>query len=221
VKAAKASNPLQDANAPASLEVLYDGKPVTIVFRDGQALVPEPQEGQKVELSVRRLDTSAELFGVVVLVNGENTLYKQRLPPAQCSKWVLEPNSDPIRLTGYKTGPDKGEAFRVLSRAESKSNEVYYGVDVGTITLVVFREKRGNDEAKLLTEEEEDLAAVHRGTLPTSRPRNLAALKQQLHADASRGLIGSGEQIKIETVKVKFNVDPTPIMSATVRYYKP
>jgi len=157
----------------------------------------------------------------VVFVNGENTLYKQRLPAAQCSKWVLDPNAEPIKLRGFKAEGDKGEAFRVLCRAESKLNEIYYGADVGTIALVVFREKRGQKEEKLLTEDEEDLADVHRGILPTERPRNLGALKQQLHADANRGLIGTGEQITFKTITVKFDTDPTPIMSATIRYYKP
>jgi hypothetical protein len=220
VKSAAVKNPLQDPNAPVALDILYDGKRVPVSFRDGQALVAEPQEGQKVELVLRRVDAAAERYGVVLFVNGENTLYKQRLPAAQCSKWVLSADSEPLRLKGFKTGVDKGEAFRVLSRAESKKDEVYYGADVGTIAMVVFREKRGGDD-KLLSEDEQDLAAIYRGVLPAERPKNLGALKQQLHADASRGLIGSGEVIKVETNKVKFNTDPTPVMSVTIRYYKP
>ena len=221
VKASKVTNPLQDAETPVTLDILYDGKRVPVTFRDGQALVREPREGQKVELVIRRLDTGKQTFGVVVFVNGENTLYRQRLPAAQCSKWVLDTQAAPIRLRGFKTGVDKGEAFRVLCRAESKNNEIYYGADVGTIALVVFREKRGRPPEKLPSDEEEDLAAIHRGMLPSDAPRNLGALEQQLRADASRGLIGSGEQIKVETIKVKFDTDPTPVMSATIRYYKP
>lgn len=221
VKTTALKYPLQDAAAPVTLDILYDGKTVPVTFRDGQAWVQEPQEGQKVELVIRRLDRGAGRFAAVVFVNGENTLYKQRLPVAQCTKWVLGPNAEPIQLLGFKTGADKGEAFRVLCRAESKLNEVYYGADVGTIALVVFREKVTRDEEKLLTEDEEDLAAVHRGILPTERPRNLGALKQQLHADASRDLIGAGEEIKIETVKVNFEPDLTPVMSVTIRYYRP
>jgi len=220
VKAAGAKNPLQDPNTPVTLDILYDGKRIPVSFRDGQALAPEPQEGQKVEFVLRRLAADVERFGVVLFVNGENTLYKQRLPAAQCSKWVLSADSEPLRLKGFKTGVDKGEAFRVLSREESKKDEIYYGADVGTIALVVFREKRGGDD-KLLSEDEQDLAAIYRGAVPAERPKNLGALKQQLHADASRGLIGSGEVIKVETNKVKFNTDPTPLMSVTIRYYKP
>jgi hypothetical protein len=66
----------------------------------------------------------------------------------------------------------------VLSRAESKKDEIYYGADVGTIALVVFREKRGGDD-KLLSEDEEDRAAVYRGALPTARPPNLGALNSR------------------------------------------
>jgi len=173
VKAAKARNPLQDPNTPVTLDILYDGKLVPVTYRDGQALVREPEEGQKVELVIRRLDTGTETLAAVVFVNGENTLYKQRLPAAQCTKWVLDPNAEPIKLRGFKAEGDKGEAFRVLCRAESKLNEIYYGADVGTIALVVFREKRGQKEEKLLTEDEVDLTAVHRGILPTGRTRTL------------------------------------------------
>ena len=170
VKEAKANNPLQDDKTPVALDILYDGELVPVKFRAGQASVREPREGQKVELVIRRLDSSAETLAAVLLVNGENTLFKQRLPPSLCSKWVLDPSAEPIRVQGFKIGGDKGEAFRVLSRAESKYNEVYYGADVGTIALVVFREKRGQAEAKLLTEDEEDLAAVHRGAVAHRAP---------------------------------------------------
>jgi hypothetical protein len=114
-----------------------------------------------------------------------------------------------------------GEAFRVMSRAESKKNEVYYGADVGTIGFVVFREKKVKEEPKLPTPDEEDLALIHRGTLPDEPPANLAALRQQLRTDVRRGMIGAGEEIGIQTNKVEFNTDPTPVMALTITYYKP
>jgi hypothetical protein len=221
VKTGEAKNPWEDRTAPVQLDVVYDGKRVPVEVREGRAWVREPREGEKVEFVLRRLDDSKDRFAAALLVNGENTFYKERLPPEQCTKWVLDPGCGPLTVSGFKTGENKGEAFRVMSRAESKRNEMYYGADVGTITLVVFREKTWKEDPKLPTDEEEDLAAIHRGLLPEKPPANLGALKRQLRSDDNRGLIGSGETIKVETVKVKFNTAPTPVMALTITYYKP
>jgi hypothetical protein len=111
------------------LDIRYNGKSVPVVIKDGRAWVAEPREGDKVELVLRRNDASQEVYGVVLTVNGENTLYKQRLSPELCSKWIFGPGAAPYTIEGFKTDVASGEAFRVLSRAESKKNEVYYGAD--------------------------------------------------------------------------------------------
>jgi hypothetical protein len=220
VRAKEETFPLDDPKAPVALEIRYDGKPVRVEFRDGKGFVPEPQEGQKVILVVRRKDRSPARLGVVLRVNGENTLYKDRLPPAQAHMWVMSPDSDPLEVEGFKTGKDSGEAFRILSPAESKRQEMNYGADVGTISLTVFHE--GKAGAPDLAEDE-DIAAITRGVFPTDRARNLSALRAQLRADAAksdtRGLIVGGDAIKIETRKVKFEPYPVPILAATIHYY--
>src|SRR5262249_37406790 len=63
VKEQQAPHPLQAANPPVALEVRYDGRSVPIEFRNGKAAVPEPQQGQKVELLLKR-DASRERYGV-------------------------------------------------------------------------------------------------------------------------------------------------------------
>lgn len=222
VKTGKVEHPWKDKEAPIQLDIRYNGKSVPVVVKDGRAWVAEPKEGDKVSFLLRRNDGSKERYGVVLMVNGENTLYKQRLSPELCTKWIFDPGAGPYTVEGYKTGVDRGEAFRVLSRAESKENEVHYGADVGTIGLAVFREKRVKEPPKLVNFDEEDMAAIHRGIFPEKdKPRTLAALRQQLRDDLGRGLIAAGEEIGIQTVKVKFDTDPTPVMAVTVTYYKP
>jgi hypothetical protein len=121
----------------------------------------------------------------------------------------------------------KAEKFRVLSREESLKNEMNYGSDLGTISLVVFRERKGGDRPPLdLREEGEDLEALQRGVFPQERPQNLAALQEQLRrpqweTDDSRGIIKPGNKIDSKVQIVKINWDPTPVMSATVVYYRP
>jgi hypothetical protein len=223
VKDREAKHPLAAGMPPVRLEILYDGRPVAIEQRDGRALVPEPREGQKVALRLRR-DASKARYGVVVKVNGESTIARQGLPDAQCRRWILEPGSGPIVLQGYQLDGKTLEKFHVLSRAESKAREVDYGEDVGTISLTVFRERLKEDvpdagEGK----EERNARAVAKVSLP--RKETYDALKKDLLEEAneeqSRGLVVPGERVSSRVRAVRFNADPIPIMSVTVLYYRP
>ena len=176
-----------------ALEVLYDGRPVPLEIRGGQALVREPQEGQKVTLVLRKTDATPDRYGVVLMVNGENTLYRERQSPPNCQKWILSPQDPAITVHGFQGDEGKAETFRVLSRAESAKDAMDYGSDVGTISLVVFREASGGGEPLALDEEAEDLAAVERAAFPAKPPENLSALRHQLHQGSiNRGLIVQG-----------------------------
>jgi hypothetical protein len=223
VKGKEKKFPLGDAAAPVSLEVRYDGKPVTVEVRDGRAWVREPQQGQKVSFVLTHRKTTKETYGIVFKVNGENTLYRQRAKDVRCTPWVLDSEDPPIEIEGYQKDGKKHEEFRVLSRAESKAREMNYGADVGTITLTVFRAGTGRAAPAVgLTDEAEDLAVLNRGLFPDKTPRNLAALRQQLRKDVERGgLIAEGETKPGEVVKVKFTPDPVAVMTATITYYKP
>jgi hypothetical protein len=54
-------------------------------------------------------------LGVVLLVNGENTLYRERVTPLACRKWIFDPDQKPFDLRGFKETKDgKGEEFKVL-----------------------------------------------------------------------------------------------------------
>ncbi len=143
VKTSDASHPLADPATPVMLEIHYDGKPVPLEFRNGKAFVAEPQQGQKVMLVLRRTEHAKGRLGVVVKVNGENTLNRQRLRDIDCRKWVLDPGATPMKLEGYQLEQDTAEEFRVLSDAESSAAEFSYGADVGMISLTVFREVGG------------------------------------------------------------------------------
>ena len=223
VKTGQTANPVQSPEAPVALEVLYDGRRVPLETRGGQTLVREPREGEKVTLVLRKTESTPDRYGVVLLVNGESTLYRERLSPLNCQKWILSPQDRVITVQGFQTGEGQAEAFRVLSQSESAKNVMNYGSDVGTISLIVFREAKGGGEAIALEEEAEDVAAVSRGAFPAKPPLNLAALRFQLRQGAgepSRGLIVQGEQIGAAIRRVEFRPDPTPVMAATITYYR-
>ena len=50
----------------------------------------------------------------MLLVNGENTLYQERVAPAACRKWVLGPNMS-VTVRGFQVGADKVAPFRGAS----------------------------------------------------------------------------------------------------------
>jgi hypothetical protein len=222
VKEATVTHPAQDAAAPIKLEVRYDGRPVTIEVQDGIARVPEPTEGQRVELLLHRRNKADGRLKAVVKVNGENTIEKQRLPDSACWGWVLETERQtPVSIQGYLIGEDTVEEFRVLSRTESKAREINYGPEVGSITITVFGERTGRPPRTELDDESAEVFAVSKTLKPEQKPDNFAALKATLLDDANRGLIAEGARQKIGKVQtVKFNLDPVPRMALTVVYYK-
>lgn len=216
-------HPLQDPGAPVALEIRYDNIPVPVEIRGGQAFVREPREGQQVSFLLKRKPPDRTRYALVLKVNGMNTLYKERLPELECTKWVLEPNLNEIKVVGFQLTDKQVERFKVLSRAASKQREMDYGADVGTISLVVFREgslspPRPDD---LLDDAADDLAVLSRERFPRGTPSNLSALQNQLRGDAVRGLIAEGEVIGGGTIKAVFTAHPIPVMSATITYYRP
>jgi hypothetical protein len=242
-------NPLQTGTGPIALEVYFDGKAIPLQFRNGDAWVPEPQVGQKVEFGIRRFAKGDETYAIVLRVNGENTIFKERLDPIRCHKWVVGPENPWFMISGYHTGLTTAEQFKVLSDVESRSNAINYGPEVGVIDLFVFA-SRGEDEpppapepvaldkskpkdapATLLADEpdEEDLEAMTRAALPSTRPATLDALKAQLQkmgekllaGGRTRGLVVGGEKVRVGMRRIEFRIDPQPMMHATIRYYRP
>jgi hypothetical protein len=222
IKSKKEKHPTQDNEVPVRLEVLYNGKRVAVTHRDGKAYLPEPKRGEKVTIRLRR-DGRKERYGVVLKVNGENTIARQQLPDLQCRRWILEPGKGPVAIRGYQIDNDKAEEFRVLSAAESKKREINYGADVGTISLTVFRERRG-EEVKDPGEpgEAKRERIVASGALPQRKSyKELRADLFKENDTQVRGLIAPGEKVVSRTVSEKFKPDPTPVMSVTLIYYRP
>jgi hypothetical protein len=214
-----APNPFVDPGLPIRLEIRYDDQVITPKFEDGKLVVREPMEGQKVKFILKR-NIQAGNFGIVLKVNGENTLFKQRLPDLHCRKWLSFPGDGPIVVEGYQIDAKRAEEFRVLSIAESKEREMNYGADVGTITMTVFAARKAKEKGRDLTDETQYTEAVEKAKLPDQKSANYAALQQKLLSDANRGLIGEGQKIGSETVVVKFDPDPTPVTCLTIVYRK-
>ncbi|HCO25109.1 MAG: hypothetical protein CME31_01790 [Gimesia sp.] len=227
VKTQQVKFPLDDSAAPIKLEILYDGHPVAVELRDGQAFVAEPQTGQKVELALNRNHSTQGRLGAVLKVNGENTLYRQVVRDIDCAKWILSPDHKRTVVKGYQLQGNKAEKFTVLSKSDSAKRAMDYGREVGQIQLTVFQELKGAKPVPtILNEEDQDLIAMLRGVHPSGQPKNLGALKHQIRLAGrkeaqTRGLIVQGKKSANKVQTVIFNADPTPVMSVTITYFKP
>lgn len=222
--------PLQ--NKPAvRLLIYYDGKPVALEFLGGEARIPEPSEGQKVTMELERLDSGELALGAVLKVNGENTLYRERFRDLDCQKWVLRPGWLKTPILGFQRDDNKAEEFRVASREESRGLEVYYGPNVGTISLAVFQELPSDAPAEPVEVAEDgsvvensealDLMAVARARFPQTVPKDAENLKAQLRPATSRGLIDSGKSIERPVRDEQYRWSPEPVLSIVIRYYHP
>lgn len=218
------THPLEDANAPVKLEVRYDGKPVAWSFANGAASLPEPLEGQAITFILRHRDPAPApgtkpappRYSVVLKLNGENVLFRERLNPLYCTKWVLDPGKN-IVIDGY-VGEQGGKKFRVAGLEESRQRELDYGPEVGVISLVVFAEKRNPEGSD---EDTPELVAMQRGQFPRERPQTLEGLQRRLVPPVKKGLIVEGpDKTPVPVVKVTFESEPVPVMSAAVTYYR-
>lgn len=213
------THPASQTDAPVTLEISYHGRNIPYEIKDGKAFIPEPDEDQDVLLVLKR-DAAKENYGVVLKVNGENTLDKERQPDLYCQRWVLEAGRGPAGIEGYYMSNNMLGRFRGLSAAESKAKEFNYGNDVGTITMTVFREFKGKERTPDIADDAAKEQAVARLTTPKDRPKNFHALKASLLEDANRGLIGEGQRVGAKLETVSFTPDPRPVMCLTVVYYK-
>ncbi len=134
----------QPANAPVLptvlLTIFYDGAEVPLDIHEHGVSIPEPKEGQKVTMLLERLDSVPIALAVVIKVNGENVLFRERMQAIDCSKYPLETGAQPVIIKGYQVGEGEFDEFRIASQEEAEAVTPYYGSDLGMVSLVVFQE---------------------------------------------------------------------------------
>lgn len=225
--AGKPFGPLADC--PIKWTVLYNGKPVPVTG----ASLPEPKPTDRIEFVLT--NPGQGTYAVVLLVNGENTLYQERAAPAVCRKWVLGPDSSVV-VRGFQTAPGTVSPFAVLPPDEPMPDAVRYGDLAGTFRLVVFHGKMSTtnpDADKLVKTPSEDastlaLARTRGATRPAGiKPQTLKALQADLRgrlgADGARGyVVKGGASEKNETTAVFFVPSPEiPVADVSLRYFTP
>jgi hypothetical protein len=172
-------------------------------------------------------------------VNGVNTVFEERRPPEQCTKWIFEPDSGPLKVDGFQLTDNEKQSFVVRSPEESAANEVHYGADVGTFSFSLFWEQLkapkpapgGGLDAE---EAKRDEAAVLNppADLPTDPgPGAPQAKAPKTPEEARKRLEGSGEVVMGLVEKSGFAAEshvhhvsfknPLLLETITIRYYNP
>jgi hypothetical protein len=212
------------SNSPIQFEVWYDNQRQPIEFREGAAFMKEPREGQKVIFIVTRNGADQKRYGVLVRVNGENTLYRERTPDSRASIWILEPSLTKFSIQGFQLDKGTRQDFQVLSDRESQKRTIDYGRDIGLISIVVYQTQ--STPIPSLSDDQLDLAVLSQAQLPSktavSRGQLGKSLFDQLMAqDSTRGLIAEGQTKAAAINTVTFDRDPIPVMATSIRYYAP
>ena len=180
-------------------------------------------------LMLQRSDNQRGNLGAVLKINGENTLFRERFPDAECHRWVLPPGGRPLLLKGFQmsASKDQAEQFKVVTRARSAELLPDYGADLGTISLTVFREADAAAAERVAHERPEtaDLRVIAKGFFPSQPARNLDHLLTQLRIDAeqpqTRGAILAGDTVRQKIELNKYVWEKSPHFSVTIRYYSP
>ena len=173
---------------------------------------------------MNRNGTDKTRYGVLVRVNGENTLYRDRTPDSRAAMWILEPGASRFAIEGFQIDKGTRQDFRVLSDRESQNRLIDYGRDVGFISIAVYQELRTSKP--VLSEDQTDLAVQSQAQLPekTAPSRGQLAqslFKQLMDQNGTRGLIAEGQSTAAAINNVNFERDPVPVMATSIRYYAP
>jgi hypothetical protein len=223
--------------SPIQLKILYDGKeqevrPTPLLADKSNALlqVETPKVTQKVSFTL--VNTADDTYGVVLKINGQNTIKREQQDALDCKRWILK-GGESITIRGFQLDTQDMDPFKVQPPYESELNSVYYGDNAGTISMVVFRSGKPEEAAPQKSEEAIAVATVSRGMLSLHgepMASDLKRFQKQLKKETggetaearSRGLVtGVGMKGSNPVKEVDFHPIPTPELSATIRYYEP
>ena len=217
------SNPALDA-CPIKWGIHYDGKPQTA---DGDR-VPEPDEKVEAEFVLSN-PSKDETFAVVLLVNGENTLGRERVAVEKCRKWVLPPESEVV-VKGFQADGQAADKFLVVPADDQRVKE---SAELGLFRLVVFAGKvEDGPEPKPAPKparqipHEELIASARLPDAPSDDfPQTRKGLLAQLTLKTgglrnTRGVIVGGEKVESKTTVVRFVPEgESPVADITLRYH--
>jgi hypothetical protein len=228
-------HPLMDASLPVTIDIRYNEKVQPFKFipmadsNEPGAKIAEPDGNvKKIDFIIRKRDPGDKnRYGVLLRVNGESTLYRQRTSDAKSSLWVLESDAKAIRIPGFQMDKETYHPIIIKAGQEALALESFYGNNIGLISLTVFEEAKGDQQFAKDLQADQKLETIRQSTLPKKVYPNRSALggdlTNSLYAQVNRGVMVPDESKK-ENASIKvveFKRPQYPLFSATIRYYTP
>lgn len=218
-------NPALDA-CPVKWEIRYNDKVQPV----SGSLLPEPDESDKVSFVLTN-PSKDETYAVVLLVNGESTLYKERQAVAKCRKWILEPRTQTV-VNGFQMAADKSAEFKVVRPDDPEADSVRYSENLGQFRLVVYAGKvTDKNPAPVDGKTVDEVSAIANARLNDrpdgARPQSLESLQAALTRNGrdstnARGVVVAGKAVDSKTVQVWFApASDQPVADITLRYFHP
>ena len=190
----------------------------------GELMLPAPATDEKVHFILRNLTT--ERVGVVLRVNGVNTLYKEQddRDVRQYAKWILEPNKS-YTVAGFYPDANSVEKFQIRPPDDTKREEMGNVANQGLIQLDYFQEGTPEEAEPPAVKRSVSLRKLSHPDLAKDKPATLADLKARMRKMASapiqtRNLIVAGQKQSTELKESSFD-HPVHTGSLTIRYYQP
>lgn len=218
-------NPALEA-CPVKWEIRYNDKAQPV----SGSLLPEPEEVDKVTFVLTN-PSKDETYGVVLLVNGESTLYKERQAVAKCRKWILEPRTETV-VNGFQTEANASAEFKVVRPEDPEADSVRYSENLGQFRLVVYAGKvTDKNPAPVDGKTVDEVSAIAQARLNDrpdgARPQSLESLQAALTRSGrdstnARGVVVAGSAVESKTVQVWFApASDQPVADITLRYFHP
>lgn len=242
------------ADEPVKLHVIFDGNEVPIEAdpanpgerrvrmlkkkRDvGTKTTDVSSSGPTQSVQFIIENTGKDSYGVVLKVNGQNTVFLEEEEADKCTKWVIGPGQK-YTIKGFFTQLDGKNLspFKVLSDEESQklADEWKDNDKLGLIDFHVFQ--AGGAELKVAEARKPSLRGLSKRTLGMQKPASLEAMQAALHKSTHtsrsvkdnsklevnrRGLIDQAKeatQAGDTITKVPFE-NPVEIYHTSIRYY--
>jgi len=174
-------------------------------------------------------------YGAVLIVNGENTIFRQKDRSPFAHKWVIGPGVAKVRIRGYQTAGGRAEAFRVLSTPESRKRAVNYGDEAGRSRWSSSGRRRRGPVPAAGPPRRRPRRARPKPSPPSPGARTRVgagdaaverdALKLQLRDRPDRaqlrGVIDGGDAFRSGVHEVECRFLEEPVMAATVNITSP
>ncbi len=214
------------ADCPVKWIIKYNDAVVDVTGNS----IPTPKPKDRVSFVLS--NPTKETYGVVLLVNGESTLYQEKAVPFACRKWILEPETE-TTIIGFQTSAKEALPFAVVAPEDGRADAVRYGDHAGTFRLVAFLGTTTTDGTKINKPEPKDdaqIVALARGTAAPNgiRPQSLKSLQSELRgigkdAKNGRGFVVKGDVAELSETQQAYFVpsSETAVSDISLRYFKP